>query len=175
MSLARDAAKSKPLKISSDGGAASRRDKGKAIPQHSEAKKQGQSIIANDNNTPPSTTATTSTAVTTTVVKEKLIAPVVTPLPAEPAVGSPDSIHVVVRLPTGRVERRFHSHDSIGTVFRFVDEALRGTDLANTPYSLVTTLPRVVYSRQASKDTSLQQGGFQPKMALIYEGLDDDE
>lgn len=181
-SLARDAAKAKQKQQEQQQQQAPQQQQPRPpVPKKVEETKSGSQpkkdsapvAVANDNNVASqsslsSSSSSVTTTTTTTQAPQKSNR--VVELPPEPPLGSADSVHVVVRLPHGRIERRFWATDSIASVFQYVDNSLSGTDNSDKPYSLVTALPRVVYSRNGTKN--LKEAGFQAKMALIYEEED---
>lgn len=104
-------------------------------------------------------------------------------LPAEPGAGTPGSLQVVVRLPSGsRKGRRFLSSDLLQAVFDFVDlqcaaaaaaegqgEAGDSCGIRPGSYRLVTQFPRKVFAEDAS--SSLQDAGITTDTALFVEPL----
>ena len=73
---------------------------------------------------------------------------------------------VLVRFPTGdRKERRFHSTDTIQSLYDYVD-SLGCLDAEN--YSLVSNFPRVVYGTD-KLSLSLKEAGLHPQAGLFVE------
>ena len=85
------------------------------------------------------------------------------PVPDEPGVGEANVILVAVRLPEGRMERRFRRSDPVAALFAFVDSK---TDWRGG-YVLVSAYPRRVYRRDDAR--TLDEAEFEEKTALIYE------
>jgi hypothetical protein len=102
-------------------------------------------------------------------------------LPAEPEAGTPSSLHILVRLPSGsRKGRRFLPGDPLQAVFDFVDvecaaaaegQGVAGSSCGIQPggYKLVTQFPRKVFAEDSS--SSIQDAGITTDTALFIEPL----
>ncbi len=90
-------------------------------------------------------------------------------LAPEPPAGERGVLHVALRLPHTRADRRFRPSEPLSAVFQYVDACLPAD--ASRAYRLVTAYPRVVFARGAP--LSLAQAGFASKTALIYEEVDE--
>lgn len=90
-------------------------------------------------------------------------------LEAEPAAG-PDVASVSIRLPDGsRTVRRFAGDAQVARVFDYVDT------LPSVPaikYSLVSSFPRQVYTRESHQGATVLAAGLHPQAALFVQAED---
>lgn len=111
---------------------------------------------------------------------QQLLASKAARLPAEPTAGTPGSLHIVVRLPSGsRKGRRFLPSDLLQSVFDFVDVECAaaaegdgeqgGCGMKPGCYRLVTQFPRKVFAEDSS--SSIQGAGITTDTALFIEPL----
>mmetsp|Transcript_13163 Transcript_13163/g.37897 ORF Transcript_13163/g.37897 Transcript_13163/m.37897 type:complete len:338 (+) Transcript_13163:66-1079(+) len=86
-------------------------------------------------------------------------------LPAEPPVGEPGRVAVLMRLPGGqRLQRAFRSSDTVLSLYDFID--IESADVAGQRYRLVQTMPRKAFE---DRQQSLQEAGVQNQCALMVE------
>lgn len=91
-------------------------------------------------------------------------------LPIEPESGDPDTLHVILRLPSGqRLERRFSTHDSLQALYDF---AYTAEELPHH-FSLVTNFPRQVLRPDPAPHSLAQLGGLGRKCVLFVQNDDD--
>ena len=87
-------------------------------------------------------------------------------LPSEPGAGESEAVLVAMRLPGGRLERRFRLEEKVGVLFAAAD-ASGLTEMTDVSYLLVGAYPRVVFRRNDPR--TLRQAEFRDKIALIFE------
>lgn len=124
--------------------------------------------------------AATAAAARAALELQQLLASKAARLPTEPAAGTPGSLQIVVRLPSGsRKGRRFLPSDLLQAVFDFVDVECAaaaegdgqegGCGMKPGYYRLVTQFPRKVFAEDSS--SSIQGAGITTDTALFIEPL----
>lgn len=87
-------------------------------------------------------------------------------LPEEPAVGTPDRIALMFRLPSGaKIQRAFRSSDLLDVVYNFVD-VQGGGELDQKPYRLAMTMPRKMFE---DRTQTLAAAGITSQCVLMVD------